>query len=106
MPTKHRRIAVTEDPELAAVLEQAADALPGLSSSALVRELAIRGAAVLRSSSDINPKLKALLDIPGVQPGTGNLREYLDQRGPFQTREGADPYRGTKALEEQREERL
>lgn len=45
MPTRHHRIQVTEDPELAHALEAAAPHLPrGLSRSRQVRELAIAGA--------------------------------------------------------------
>lgn len=48
MPTKHRRIQVTEDPELAAALEAAAEHLPsGLSRAGQVRELALAGARQL-----------------------------------------------------------
>lgn len=45
MPTRHPRIQVTEDPELARALRSAAPHLPpGLSRSGQVRELAIAGA--------------------------------------------------------------
>jgi len=45
MPTRHHRIQVTEDPELAKALNAAARHLPaGLSRSRQVRELAIAGA--------------------------------------------------------------
>jgi hypothetical protein len=45
VPTRHHRIQVTEDPELASALRTAAPHLPaGLSRSRQVRELAIAGA--------------------------------------------------------------
>jgi len=45
MPTRHHRIQVTEDPELADALAAAAPHLPaGLSRSRQVRDLAIAGA--------------------------------------------------------------
>lgn len=48
MPTKHSRIQVTEDRDLAAALRTAAPHLPaGLPRSRQVRELAIAGARLL-----------------------------------------------------------
>ena len=48
VPTAHRRIQVTEDPELAHALRSAAPFLPrGLSRAAQVRELALAGARQL-----------------------------------------------------------
>ncbi len=48
MPTRHPRIQVTEDPDLARALRDAAPHLPsGLSRSGQVRELAIAGARQL-----------------------------------------------------------
>lgn len=45
MPTAHRRIQVTEDPELARALRSAAPFLPGgMSRARQVRELALLGA--------------------------------------------------------------
>jgi len=45
VPTRHRRIQVTEDPELARAMRAAAPHLPrGLSRSRQVRELALAGA--------------------------------------------------------------
>jgi hypothetical protein len=44
MPTAHRRIQVTEDPELTSALRAAAPLLPsGLSRAGLVRELTLVG---------------------------------------------------------------
>jgi len=48
MPTAHRRIQVTEDPELTSALRAAAPLLPsGLSRAGLVRELTLVGARAL-----------------------------------------------------------
>lgn len=45
MPTKHRRIAVTEDEELADALARARSAFaPGTPLAAMVHDLAVRGA--------------------------------------------------------------
>jgi hypothetical protein len=48
MPTQHRRIAVTEDPELAAALRAVAPLVDaGIRPARLVRDLALRGADAL-----------------------------------------------------------
>ena len=106
MPTKLRRIAVTEDPELAEVLLRASAVLPGRSSASLLKELALRGAESLESGADVNPKLQRILAMPGVRPAKGTFKDFLRERGEISIPDGADPYRGTKALEEQREERF
>ena len=62
VPTRHPRIQVTQDPELAGALRDAAPHLPGgLSRSAQVRELAIAGARHLTGSRPSEPERKALL---------------------------------------------
>jgi hypothetical protein len=49
MPTRHQRIGVVNDEELAAALESVAGLVaPGMPAAALVRTLAIRGAQALR----------------------------------------------------------
>ena len=97
---------MTEDPELAEVLERASRYLPGRSSSSLLKELALRGAGTLDSGVDSNPKLQRILALPGVRPATGTFADFVRSRGEIEMPEGADPYRGTKALQEQREERI
>lgn len=53
MPTRHHRIQVTEDPELAAALRAAAPHLPaGLPRARQVRDLAIAGARQLAAAPD------------------------------------------------------
>jgi len=44
MPTNHRRIPVTNDPELAGALAQMAPYFPGAPAARLVHDLAIKGA--------------------------------------------------------------
>ena len=105
MPTKHRRIAVVEDPELAEALRLASSEFPGRSAASLLRELAIRGARSLDTDSDLNPKLQKILAMPDVRPAAGSSKEFLRELGAMEFPEGADPYRGTKSLEEEREER-
>ena len=55
MPTKLRRIAVTEDSDLASALRSASKLLPGLSAAALVKRLAIIGAKALIAARGILP---------------------------------------------------
>lgn len=67
MPTSHRRIQVTEDPELARALRSAAPFLaPGLSRASQVRELALTGARQLAEreqvGADRNAQLRRLAD--------------------------------------------
>ena len=63
MPTRHSRIQVTEDPELARALRSAAPHLPsGLSRSRQVRELAIAGARHLTGSPKAGDERRAVLE--------------------------------------------
>ncbi len=63
MPTRHHRIQVTEDPELADALKVAAPHLPaGLSRSRQVRELAIAGARHLAAVPQDEAERRELLD--------------------------------------------
>jgi len=63
MPTHHRRIQVTEDPELRRALRSAAAHLPsGLSRAAQVRELAIAGARQLSEGPRTQRERQALLE--------------------------------------------
>lgn len=63
MPTKHHRIQVTEDRELAAALRAAAPHLPvGLPRSQQVRELAIAGARHLSGQPIDDSKRRELLE--------------------------------------------
>jgi hypothetical protein len=63
MPTRHTRIQVTEDPELARALRAAAPHLPaGLSRSRQVRDLAIMGARHLAGAPRTKAERRALLE--------------------------------------------
>jgi hypothetical protein len=63
VPTRHHRIQVTEDPELADALEAAAPHLPtGLSRSRQVRELAIAGARHLAAVPHGEAERRELLE--------------------------------------------
>ncbi len=67
MPTSHRRINVTCDPELAAALERSRKALPGelRSEAALLRRLALAGAEVVGAGGP-GATRQALLSRPGI----------------------------------------
>lgn len=63
LPTRHRRIQVTEDPELARALQSAAPHLPpGLSRSSQIRELAIAGARHLTGAPETEAQRQVLLE--------------------------------------------
>ena len=51
MPTKHQRIPVTNDPELAAALARVARFYAGQPASRVIRDLAIRGAEVVEAEN-------------------------------------------------------
>jgi len=106
VPTKHRRIAVVEDPELRKALALASSQYPGKSSAGLLRQLAILGAETLETSRAAPTKLERLLARPGVVPGRGNIQEYLARRPDLREFDPADPHPGTRALEELREDKI
>jgi hypothetical protein len=63
MPTCHRRIQVTEDPELRQALRSAAPHLPpGLSRSRQVRELALEGARHLAGVTPTEDERRVMLE--------------------------------------------
>jgi len=63
VPTRHPRIQVTEDPELARALRSAAPHLPpGLSRSRQVRELAIAGSRHLANGPVTEAERRVLLE--------------------------------------------
>ena len=62
MPARHRRVRVTEDPELTRALRSAAPHLPpGLSRAGMIRELAIAGARHLSRAPGTEAKHRVLL---------------------------------------------
>ena len=68
MPTKHRRIALTRDPEVDRALAAAARVLgPSKPEATLARELVLRGARTVieEARGDIDPELDRYLDERG-----------------------------------------
>ncbi|MCB8915181.1 MAG: hypothetical protein H6532_05050 [Thermoleophilales bacterium] len=106
MPSKYRRIAVVEDPELAETLEWAGRQLKSRSDASLLRELAIRGAASLRREVSMSPGLRQILAIPGVRPPHGDIRESLRKQPPVPMPAGLPRDAISRALDAEREERL
>ncbi len=51
MPTKHRRILVTKDPQLADALARAEPYFPGAPTATIVHDLAVKGAQALERES-------------------------------------------------------
>lgn len=58
MPTRHPRISVTNDPELAAAIARARPLLNGAPDATIVHDLAIRGAEALAGDDEL--RLQAL----------------------------------------------
>ena len=52
MPTKHPRIAVTKDAELAAALARVRSEVAGVPEARIVRDLAIRGAEAIAADEE------------------------------------------------------
>jgi hypothetical protein len=106
MPSKYRRIAVVEDPELADAMRRSERLLDCQSSAALVREMALRGAASLEEERRISPGLKRILEIPGVRPARSSLLNYLEENPPERLPEDLGTNAVSRALEQQREDRV
>ncbi len=104
MPTKHRRIALTTDPELTAAIAAARRELGDLPESRLVRELALRGARELRP--DDTARVVAEFEREGVEWPKESMAEALAVADPLPPFDPDDPYPGTRALEELREDRV
>ncbi|HEV7769416.1 MAG TPA: hypothetical protein VGO66_02030 [Solirubrobacterales bacterium] len=105
MPTKHRRIALTADPELEAAIAAARREFGDAPDSRLVRELAIRG------SRDLEPdrmaQIRAEFEAEGVEWPKESMGEYLHRVGPPAGEvDPSDPYRATRILQELREDRV
>jgi hypothetical protein len=103
MPTKHRRIAVTADRELDAALAAARRELGDVPESRLVRELALRGAA--RLPQDSTAQAISELRQRGVAWPSRSMADALTEI-PVGEPDPDDPYRGTRALEDVREDRV
>jgi hypothetical protein len=104
MPTKHRRIALTTDPDLTAAIAAARRELGDMPESRLVRELALRGARDL--ASDDTVRAIAEFEREGVEWPRKSMAEALEQLGPVGPPDPDDPYRATRALQEAREDRV
>jgi hypothetical protein len=52
MPTRHKRIPVTNDPELAAALNRVGRFFPDAPAARVVRDLAIKGAEAIEREED------------------------------------------------------
>jgi len=104
MPTKHRRIAITTDPELTAAIAAARHEFGDLPDSRLVRELALRGARDL--APDDTVRAIAEFEREGVEWPKVSMAEALAAAGPLPPFDPDDPYPGTRALEEVREDRV
>jgi hypothetical protein len=102
MGTKHRRIALTADPELEAAIAAARRELGDLPESRLVRELALRG------SRDLEPdhaaRVKAEFKAEGVEWPEESMAEALAELPPLGPVDPDDPYRATRILNELRED--
>jgi hypothetical protein len=106
VPTKHRRIAVIEDPEISKALALASNRYPGRSSAGLLRQLVILGAGTLEAPQAAPTKLERLVARPGVIPGRGDIQEYLSTRPDLRVFDPDDPNPGTRALEELGEDKI
>ena len=103
MPTKHRRIALTADPELEVAIAAARKELGDLPESRLVRELAIRGAGGLEP--DPLAELRVKWEAEGVEWPEESMGDYLRRTGlPKGEVDPDDPYRATRILNELRED--
>lgn len=105
MPTKFRRIAVTEDPELSRALRGASRELPGLSDAALVRELAMRGARTL-PVDPAQERLERLIERTGARPPRGNIQDYLRSRDDLDHAPVASGPTLSETLDELREDKI
>lgn len=103
MATKHRRIALTADPELEAAIAAARQELGDMPESRLVRELALRGSRELEP--DREARIRAEFEAEGVEWPKESMGDYLRRVGlPAGEVDPDDPYRATRILNELRED--
>jgi hypothetical protein len=103
MPTKHRRIALTVDPELEVAIAAVRHEMGDLPESQLVRALALRGSRDLRPDETVRA-LAELRQIAAVWPEE-SMGEHLRRVGlPAGGVNPEDPYRATRIVEELRED--
>jgi hypothetical protein len=102
MPTKHRRIALTADPQLEAAIAAARREFGDAPDSRLVRDLAIRG------SRDLEPdkiaRIRAEFEAEGIEWPQRSMGELLAEMPPLGPVDPDDPYRMTRILNELRED--
>jgi hypothetical protein len=105
VPTTHRRLALTRDPELDAALHRGAELLGnGRPDSAIARDLILRGAEALAASS--GSELDRWLTARGAEQATRSTADVLalaDKRG---ASDRGKPRALSEAVSELREERL
>lgn len=77
MPTRHRRISVTDDPELDAAITRARPLLNGAPDATIVRALAIRGAEALAQDEALRRESLARLARWATDPGSSMDRKTL-----------------------------
>jgi len=104
MPTAHRRLALVRDPELDSALQRAREALDSdKPDAALARMLLLAGAEVL-APEEADPFIARLVRDFGARPARMTTEAMLRELGPLPPVDPDDPYPGTRALEEQRED--
>jgi hypothetical protein len=79
MPTAHPRIQVTTDDELSRALDEARAILGPMPASALVRDLALRGAATLVGERAERSQLLQELAEASISSHPGFDRDVLDR---------------------------
>lgn len=104
MATRHRRIALTADPELEAAIASARRELGDMPESKLVRELALRGSKDI--PLDDTARAIAELKATGIEWPKESMAEVLDRLPPLEPVDPDDPHAGTRILEELREDRV
>jgi hypothetical protein len=102
--TKHRRIALTVDPELESAIAAARQELGDRPESRLVRELALRGSKSL--PLDDTERAIAQFKAAGVEWPKESMAEVLDRLPPLEPVDPDDPYAMSRTLEELREDRV
>jgi hypothetical protein len=102
MGTKHRRIALTADPELEGAIAAARRELGDLPESRLVRELALRGLRDLEP--DRSARVRAEFEAEGIEWPKESMGEALAELPPLGPVDPDDPYRATRILNELRED--
>jgi hypothetical protein len=102
--TKHRRIALTVDPELESAIVAARRELGEMPESRLVRELALRGSKDI--PLDETARAIAELRAAGIEWPKESMAEVLDRLPPLEPLDPDDPHAGTRILEELREDRV